>query len=72
VDDTLHIDNTRLSVRLTQTIKEGAETLGDLVSRAIEPTQNLFKSYRIIGDPLAPLKAPLTGLKQAQKLELFP
>lgn len=68
---TLHTDNTRWAVRVTQVISEGVKTLGDLIN-AVQPMKpSALNAYRIIGDPLAPLWAPKAGVQFAKTIKTY-
>ena len=71
VDETAHIDNTRLSVRIASAMSDGASTIGAVVRTALAQSLKTGESYRIIGDPLAPLTASKSAIEQAQKMEVF-
>jgi hypothetical protein len=71
VDDTLHTDNTRWAVRLCDALLAGARDLGELVTRAAPIGSRSARSYRILGDPLAPLWAPRSGLERAQQIKVW-
>ncbi len=72
VRSTLHTDNTRWAVRLCTGLRQGARTVGDLVTRALPPTASAVDGYRLIGDPLAPLATPAAALDRARAIEVFP
>jgi hypothetical protein len=71
VGATLHVDNTRWAVRLSDGMLEGARTLGSLVRGSLPPNPATWGGYRIIGDPLAPLRAPARGCQRAAEIEVF-
>lgn len=56
VGPTLHADNASWAVGLARALAEGAETVGELVVKAHPPGRSVTP-YRLIGDPLAPLRA---------------
>lgn len=65
VGKTLHLDNVRWALRIARALGDGAATIGELVVLAEPPSAD--RSYRILGDPLAPLRdAP--GARQAARL----
>ncbi len=70
VDATLHLDNTRWAVRLSQAMLNGATRLGELIHAALPVNPEQWRSYRIIGDPLCPLLAPAQGSRRAQAVEV--
>lgn len=70
VTSTLHTDNTRWAVRLSDAMLAGARDLGELVTQALPPGRSQVAPYRIIGDPLAPLRAPASGHRRARAVEV--
>jgi hypothetical protein len=54
VGTTRHVANARWSLRLVDALAAGARTAGELLVAA-EPEGGQTRSYRLIGDPLAPL-----------------
>ncbi len=68
VKATLHADNTRWALGLCQAINQGAATLGELIVKAMPTSDNALSSYRIIGDPMAPLVAAPNAYHQAQQI----
>lgn len=73
VTRTLHTDNTRWVVRLCETLAQpGVRTLADLVVRALGEDPRACVPYRIVGDPLAPLRAPASSLRRAAAVETHP
>ena len=70
VGDTLHTDNTRWAVRLGDAMLAGARDLGELVLRALPPGSRQLAAYRIVGDPLTPLRAPASGSRRARAVEV--
>ncbi|HOX26111.1 MAG TPA: C25 family cysteine peptidase [Candidatus Krumholzibacteria bacterium] len=71
VSATLHTDNTRWAVRLSDAYLHGARTLADLVLAALPATARQVAPYRILGDPLCPLRAPARGLRRARAVEVY-
>ena len=71
VTDTRHTDNTRWAVRLSSAMLAGARDLGELVHEALPPGSRLASAYRIIGDPLTPLRAPVAGSRRARAVEVL-
>jgi hypothetical protein len=57
VAPTRHTDNTRWAVGICAALAEPVDNLGDLLIRAAPTQLSARASYRIIGDPLAPLAA---------------
>jgi len=70
VSNTRHTDNTRWAVRLSSAMLAGASDLGELVHEALPPGSPLAADYRIIGDPLTPLLAPVAGGRRARTVEV--
>lgn len=68
---TLHTDNTRWAVRLTQVISEGVGTIGELICAVQPMKKSAMNAYRIIGDPLAPLWAPKAGVQFAKTIKTY-
>jgi hypothetical protein len=66
VGDTLHTDNTRWAVGLCDALLAGAQTIGELVANGAPMSPSAVSSYRLIGDPLAPLRASASGLRRAR------
>jgi hypothetical protein len=67
----LHTDNTRWAVRLGDAYLQGARTLGDLVLAALPTSARQIAPYRILGDPLAPLRATSRGMHRARRVEVY-
>lgn len=57
VSRTLHTDNTRWAVRLCEELRDGAESIGALIVRALPVRPAAVADYRLLGDPTAPLAA---------------
>jgi hypothetical protein len=70
VGATLHVDNTRWAVRLSDAMLDGANTLGTLVRASLPLNSAQWENYRIIGDPLAPLRGPIDGCRRAAAVEV--
>jgi len=68
VNDTLHSDNTRWAVGVCCALADGATTVGELVVRAAPASPGALRSYRLIGDPLAPLGSDDRALRRAQRV----
>ena len=69
--DTVHSDNTRWAVGLCDALAAGAATIGDLVVRAAPPSPTAIGSYRLFGDPLAPLAAADDALTRAHAVPTY-
>lgn len=72
VSDTLHSDNTRWAVRICNSLKDRPSTIGDLVVLAKPLQSSSFEAYRLIGDPFAPLSAPIVGVEIANTIKTYP
>ena len=72
VSDTLHTDNTRWAVRIAKSLEKGVNTIGELIVAAQPPTLSAMKSYRIFGDPLAPLVGSDLSFQIAKKIKTYP
>lgn len=71
VGDTLHSDNTRWAVGVCSALAAGASTVGDLLVRAAPASPTALQSYRLIGDPLAPLGSDERSLRRAQRVRTY-
>jgi len=71
VGDTLHSDNTRWAVGVCSALAAGASTVGDLLVRAAPASPGALESYRLIGDPLAPLGTDERSLRRAQRVRTY-
>ncbi len=56
VVETLHTDNSRWALRLARSVTSSASTIGELVAAAIPHPDDASSRYRILGDPLVPLR----------------
>ena len=70
--DTLHTDNTRWAIGLCDALSAGVKTIGELVVRAAPPAPSSCKSYRLIGDPLAPLASSRAAVMDALAVPTYP
>jgi len=70
VGDTLHTDNTRWAVGMCDALRGGAQTVGELVTLGAPISGAAVSSYRLMGDPLAPLCAGMSGLQRARSVHL--
>ena len=66
VGDTLHTDNTRWALGLCDALRAGAQTIGELVVQGAPLSPKAVSSYRLLGDPLAPLGAADHALLRAR------
>lgn len=69
--DTLHRDNTSWAVGLCAALEAGASTVGELVVRAAPPSPTAVASYRLFGDPLAPLTPAAGAVKRATAVPTY-
>lgn len=72
IGDTLHTDNTRWAVGLCDALAAGAQTVGELIARGAPASPAAASSYRLIGDPMAPLSGTLRGLARAAGVTTYP
>jgi hypothetical protein len=72
VTETRHTDNTRWVVRISERLGNGADTVGELLVRAAPPNLEASAPYRLIGDPLAPLRAETAGARRAAAVITYP
>jgi hypothetical protein len=68
VGDTLHTDNTRWAVGVCAALAEGVRTVGELLVRAAPSSPSGLASYRLIGDPLAPLGSADRSVRRASRV----
>lgn len=69
--DTLHRDNTRWALGLCAALAAGASTAGELVARAAPPSPTAVASYRLFGDPLAPLIPAAGAVERATAVPTY-
>jgi hypothetical protein len=72
VTDTLHTDNTRWAVRICKALENGVNTIGELIVQAQPPTASSVESYRIFGDPIAPILSTNKAITLANKIKVYP
>lgn len=70
--DTLHSDNTRWAVGMCDALAAGAATIGELVTRAAPASLSAIGSYRLIGDPMAPLASAAGAVARANTIPTYP
>ena len=70
--DTLHTDNTRWAVGMCDALAAGATTIGELVAQAAPSSPSATGSYRLIGDPLAPLASAIGAVARANAVQTYP
>jgi hypothetical protein len=72
VTETRHTDNTRWALRICECLcAGGVETIGELIARAA-PGLAASAPYRLMGDPLAPLRAAGGGERRAAAITTYP
>lgn len=71
VGDTLHSDNTRWAVGVCDALGQGASSIGELLVRAAPASPAALASYRLIGDPLAPLGCDDATLRRAGRVRTY-
>jgi len=71
VGDTLYSDNTRWAVGVCDALAAGASTVGELLVRAAPASPSALASYRLIGDPLAPLGCSEQALGRALRVKTY-
>lgn len=72
VSNTFHTDNTRWAVRITNVLLQGVKTIGELIVAASPPTDSAMLSYRIFGDPLAPICGSQGAVQMADQIKIYP
>jgi hypothetical protein len=68
---TLFSDNTRWAVNVCHSLGKGITTIGDLITDAAPMSKSGITSYRLIGDPLAPLYAGTESIRFAKKIKVY-
>jgi hypothetical protein len=68
---TQHTDNTRWAVNICHSLARGINTVGDLIVDAVPLTKSAINSYRLIGDPLAPLFSDQEAFRFAKKIKVY-
>ena len=71
VKATLYTDNTRWAVNVCQSLAKGITTIGELIADAAPINHSSVNSYRLIGDPLAPLFSSAESVKFAKKIKTY-
>jgi hypothetical protein len=69
--DTLHRDNTSWAVGFCSALASGASNVGELIVRAAPPSPSAVASYRLFGDPLAPLTPAAGAVKRATAVPTY-
>ena len=68
---TLHTDNTRWAVNVCHSLARGVNTIGELIVDAAPMTKSSVNSYRLIGDPMAPLFSDQEAFRFAKKIKVY-
>jgi hypothetical protein len=71
VKETYHTDNTRWAVGVCSALADGASTVGELLVRAAPASPTALASYRLIGDPMAPLGSDERSVRRAQRVRTY-
>lgn len=71
VKPTLHTDNTRWAIRIVELMNAGVDRLSELIKEIMPMQSSAWHTYRIIGDPLAPLYAPQSGVEFAESIKIY-
>jgi len=72
VTDTLHKNNARWAVGICAAMASGASTLGELMLKAFPVGAQAVQDYRILGDPLIPLRGAADSIAAANAIQLHP
>ena len=71
VCETLYTDNTRWAVGICDALAAGASTVGEVLVRAAPTSASALRSYRLIGDPLAPIGSNERSLHRARDVRTY-
>lgn len=71
IRETRHTDNTRWAVRISEALKENVDTIGELIIKAMPLQPTAYESYRLIGDPLAPLRSTHNAKRLANAVKTY-
>jgi hypothetical protein len=71
VKETYHTDNTRWAVGVCSALADGATTVGELLVRAAPASPTALESYRLIGDPFAPLGSDERSIRRARRVRTY-
>jgi hypothetical protein len=71
INDTLHTDNTRWAVGVCDALVNGASSVAELLLRAAPASPVALASYRLVGDPLAPLFSNSQAVRRAQRVRTY-
>ncbi len=70
--DTLHLNNTRWAVSIMHGLRSEVDSIGALIANYLPVSERAITDYRIIGDPLAPLRGEPESLSLADKIPVYP
>ncbi|MEM7375462.1 MAG: C25 family cysteine peptidase [Bacteroidota bacterium] len=71
IGPTRYTNNTRIAVAISRGIREGASSMGELITHYFPSWNRGTSDYRLIGDPLAPLSADPHSLTLAEKIPVY-
>jgi hypothetical protein len=72
VGDTLHTNNTRWAIRLSDGLAGEPASLGSLIVDSLPANPAAATDYRILGDPLAPVLGTDASVARASAVEIHP
>ncbi|HOY31666.1 MAG TPA: C25 family cysteine peptidase [Bacteroidales bacterium] len=71
VNASFFTDNTRWAFNICNSLKKGIDTIGELITDAAPMNKSAISSYRLIGDPFAPIYATASSVKTAKKIKIY-
>ena len=71
IKSTLFTDNTRWAVNICHSLEKGITTIGELIADASPMSLSGVNSYRLIGDPFAPLFSSSEAVRAAKKIKIY-
>ena len=71
VKPTLFTDNTRWAVSISDALRNGASTIGELIVKAYPFNDKAAAHYRLFGDPTSPLVADEFYIEASQKIRTY-
>lgn len=71
VRPTLFTDNTRWAVSISEALRKGAATIGELIINAYPVNDKAAAHYRLFGDPTSPLLADENYMEASQKIKTY-
>lgn len=72
VNDTFHVDNSHWALALCRKLADGPTSIGQLVVDALPLHDRAVDAYRILGDPLAPLRGASGSSHRAKSVPVYP